>query len=208
LPFLILIFLFTIKDKSIKTPRNHHVSKIISTANIITFFRIICTVLFVVFMTTEHKTAALVFFFIAGISDFFDGYIARLKGEETRLGAVLDPIADKFLLISATTILFFQQQTTVIPLWFLLLIVAKESIQIIGGIFLWYHAGMHAMLRPTLLSKWTTVSLLVFITCALISLFFNTLFPEFLTFLLILNTILLGGSFLLYILLFLKKFNI
>jgi cardiolipin synthase len=163
-------------------------------------------------MITDYKLLGLLFFFIAGISDFFDGYIARLKNEETALGAVLDPIADKFLLVSAVILLFFQQSIVLIPLWFLVLIVIKESIQIVGGMFLWYHAGAQAMLRPTLLSKCSTALLLIYITFLLISHFyathFNAISHTFLFFLLILNTILLCGSFIYYILLFLRKFHI
>ena len=72
-------------------------SKII---NLLTFSRIILSaIIFLLITFQDGYMAALILFYIAAISDFFDGYLARKYDSESILGEILDPIADKILLI-------------------------------------------------------------------------------------------------------------
>ena len=64
-------------------------------ANWLTVVRIVLIPVFVTLLVYRRATAALVVFCLAGLTDALDGYIARTRGRETRLGAFLDPMADK-----------------------------------------------------------------------------------------------------------------
>ena len=70
----------------------------ITAANQLTILRIVLVPAFVILLLYGYRGWALVTFFAAGITDLFDGLIARLSGQKTTLGAWLDPMADKLLL--------------------------------------------------------------------------------------------------------------
>ena len=68
--------------------------------NILTFSRIfIAAIIFVLLMSPDRYLLALVLFFIAGVTDYFDGYLARKYNAVSQLGEILDPIADKILIL-------------------------------------------------------------------------------------------------------------
>ena len=76
--------------------------------NIITLFRIAIIPIILIMIITKGTTngwVAFILFCIAGISDFFDGYLARIRKEQTSFGEILDPIADKLLVASVILIL-------------------------------------------------------------------------------------------------------
>jgi cardiolipin synthase len=105
-----------------------------------------------------------ILFSIAAITDIIDGKLARLRNEKTFLGACLDPIADKILVISCFfTLAFVQSPLFEIPIWFLMLILIKELILIVGSIMLYGLHG-HLEIQPTVLSKTTTLVQMIFIS--------------------------------------------
>lgn len=97
-------------------------------ANVITFFRVILIPLFLVVLFKQSfpsLLAALIVFFIASLSDFFDGFIARRLELHTRFGVFADPLADK-LLVGSAFIAFLFLPSIAIPVWLVVLILVRE----------------------------------------------------------------------------------
>ena len=124
----------------------------------------IALVPFIIFsMIFNYWGLAFSLFTIAAITDILDGNLARWLNEKTFLGACLDPIADKLLVLSVFFMLAFVQSPLFsIPLWFVLLVLFKEAILIIGSFILYQRKG-HIEIQPTVLGKMTTVVQMGFI---------------------------------------------
>ncbi len=96
--------------------------------NKLTIARLLVTPLFVVLLSvsfTGNYTAALILFLLAMITDFFDGVLARSRGEITVAGKLLDPLADK-ILISSAFIIFVGLEELRLPAWLAIIIVSRE----------------------------------------------------------------------------------
>ena len=96
--------------------------------NALTLFRIFLVPFLVVVLLTKftgREYAGLAIFLVAALTDFFDGYIARKRNQMTRLGALLDPIADK-LLMSAAFISLVEMDPTHVPAWMVVIIIGRE----------------------------------------------------------------------------------
>ncbi len=124
-------------------------------ANKITIFRIFLIPIFVIFIGYNKPLYALITFFIAGVSDALDGYIARKRNEITRLGKILDPIADKALLISAFVFIYTSDLTVKFPFWFVVIVISRD-IYILFGSFLIQHIKGFLEVRPSVFGKATT----------------------------------------------------
>ncbi len=98
---------------------------------------------------------------IAGASDFFDGYYARLYSQETEFGKVLDPVADKVLLFSTLWALYKVSGQALLPSWFIFLIIGKDLVLIAGALFLMGRT-QPVIMSPSLLSKWITALFMFF----------------------------------------------
>lgn len=132
-------------------------------ANKITILRILAVPFFigtVLYMPQrEHlRLAALGIFLFAVISDVIDGYIARKRQQKTRAGAILDPLADKLLLISAFICLykvgvFFE--VVRFPIWLVVAVISRDVIIILGAMIIQMSAGDFDI-RPTRWGKATT----------------------------------------------------
>jgi cardiolipin synthase len=135
----------------------------ITIPTMLTILRIIFVPCIIVSMFMQQWGMAFLFFLTASITDFLDGNLARLWNEKTFLGACLDPIADKLLLISFFfTLVFIKTPLFSVPLWFVLLVLLKELIVIFGALFILL-SGRHLDVRPTWLGKSTTVVQMAFI---------------------------------------------
>jgi len=134
----------------------------INIPNILTVTRILLTPLFVIFLLRDMFSFALLVFSIAAISDGLDGLIARYFKQYSVLGAYLDPIADKLLLTSAFVSLAVLR---IIPPW-LAVIVLSRDILIVIGIAVFAITNIHIEIKPSLVSKCTTVAqlLTIFLT--------------------------------------------
>jgi len=100
-----------------------------SLPNLLTFLRILLIPVLVVFLTDVGPTASLLAaatFFVACWSDFLDGYLARKRGISTTLGQLLDPLADKLIVMAALVMLAAGARAPRVPAWMVVLIVGRE----------------------------------------------------------------------------------
>jgi cardiolipin synthase len=125
----------------------------INIPNILTVLRILVTPLFVIFLIRKMHGHALLVFIFAGVSDGLDGLIARLLNQRSELGALLDPIADKLLLTAAYISLGILKT---IPGWLAVVVISRDVLIVIGIAVLKF-ANIRFAIRPTRISKWTTV---------------------------------------------------
>lgn len=102
------------------------------------------------------RYSAILAFLIAAASDGLDGYVARRYDQRTELGAILDPIADKGLLVSALLVLTFGHWEVRFPLWFLILVLARDLSIVLGCMLIQFVNGSLEV-RPSWLGKTTTV---------------------------------------------------
>ena len=135
----------------------------ITFSTMLTITRIVLTPFIVGAMIMGKWGVAFWLFVIASAFDTLDGNLARWLNQQTFLGACLDPIADKILLVSCfTTLAFVQSPLFSIPLWFVLLVLLKELIVIVGSFSIYFIKG-HLEVNPTVLGKATTVAQVWFI---------------------------------------------
>jgi cardiolipin synthase (CMP-forming) len=120
--------------------------------NIITLVRFALAPAFVLVLIDGNYTAALILFVFAGLSDGVDGLIAKRFHFESRLGAILDPAADKILLVSAYVMLTILGN---LPVW-LVVVVAFRDLLIVGGYLLYTSMYGPVHMRPSPLSKLNT----------------------------------------------------
>ncbi len=97
--------------------------------NILTIIRILMVPAFVGAFVLETYFLALLFFILAGVTDGLDGFLARALKQRSRLGAFIDPLADKFLILSAFICLGVLGW---IPLWLLILVISRDLVIISG----------------------------------------------------------------------------
>jgi len=103
--------------------------RIANLPNVLTAFRIVLIPVLVVILTSRGRTAsvlAALTFFLACLSDFFDGYLARRWGISTPLGELLDPLADKLIVAAALIMLAGMDRTPAVPAWMIVVIIGRE----------------------------------------------------------------------------------
>ena len=136
-----------------------------TTANKITILRILLIPFFVVevlyFVETGnelHRLLAIISFAMAAILDGVDGYVARHFNQWSELGTVLDPLADKLLLVSGIVVLSFDHapRLAVIPLWLTGTIIGRDLLPGIGAVTVRLTVGKITV-RPRLTGKIATV---------------------------------------------------
>lgn len=133
--------------------------------NYLTLSRILLTPLFIWCLLHGKMSAALVVFFIAGMTDLLDGFIARLFHQKSRFGAILDPLADKLLLVSSFLIL---GHLGLIPWWLVAIAVLRDIVIVLGTSVL-FALRFQVEIRPTIPGKLTTLAQLVSVVLALSS---------------------------------------
>jgi cardiolipin synthase len=141
----------------------------INIPNILTVLRILVTPLFVIFLLRDLHGYALLLFVFAGISDGLDGLIARMFNQRSDLGAVLDPIADKLLLTAAYLSLGILKD---IPGWLAVVVISRDVL-IVTGIGVLTFCEIPFDIRPSLVSKWTTVFQILTVAVTLLQLHFQ-----------------------------------
>lgn len=124
-----------------------------SIPNLITVVRILLVVPIAGALLQQQYGVALVLFFVAGVSDGLDGFLAKQFGWTSRLGAILDPLADKALLLTCYAVLTW---VALLPVWLLVMIVARDLIIVMGAVI--YNAYVERFEAfPTLISKLNTL---------------------------------------------------
>lgn len=103
-------------------------NRVLTVPNVISFLRI-CSIPYLAVLIAQHKMwPALIVLAIAALSDCIDGYIARTFNQVSKLGQILDPIADRLLIVCSTLALAFAK---IIPWWALALVVLRDAIMAI-----------------------------------------------------------------------------
>jgi cardiolipin synthase len=134
--------------------------------NLLTVWRVAAAPVLVLLLKDQAYALALVVFILAGISDGLDGYIAKRFGCESRLGAILDPVADKLLLISCFGMLTFLEH---LPFWLLVVVVFRDVL-IVGGYLMLVTLNGSVTMNPSNVSKINTavqILLIVFVLAEL-----------------------------------------
>jgi len=138
-------------------------------------------------------------FFIASVTDFFDGFVARWFNGSTRLGKVLDPLADKILLVcSFCALAFLPHPLFQVPLWFIGLLLLREMTLVCGAYFL-LKANPTSTVEPLILGKVTTFFQLLFIGSVFVSYFLHIDLLKMYTIPMVFLTVLSSMSLLQYV---------
>ncbi len=121
--------------------------------NLISFLRILLTLPIVWLLFEQEFTYALMLFAVAGFSDGLDGFLAKHYRWQSHLGGLLDPLADKALLMSSYLVL---GGLGLIPVWLVILVIFRD-LTIMGGA-LYYHFSVEEVdAKPSLISKLNTL---------------------------------------------------
>ena len=143
--------------------RSPGMDALLTLPNVITFARL-CAVPLAVWLVLDHRLAeTFVLFVAAGISDAVDGWLARHAGMGSHAGAVLDPVADKALLVSMYIVL---ASIGVLPDWLAILVVFRDLL-IVGGVLVLAVLGQPVAIRPLFVSKVNTMLQIVLVAAAL-----------------------------------------
>lgn len=167
---------------------------LVNLPNLITMGRLISVPIVVWMILTKQMTPALILFAIAGVSDALDGFLARAFKSRTQLGAYLDPIADKALLVGTFLALGVRGH---IELWVVILVIFRD-IMIVGGILLLFLMRKPTEMNPLMISKINTVAQLLFlfyIMCFLSLGWGSEQISTILGYIIAITTVLSGGAY-------------
>jgi cardiolipin synthase len=137
----------------------------LSIPNLITLARILLVPVVVWAIATGQMHLAFVLFLLAAISDAVDGFLAKRFGMKTEVGAFLDPLADKVLIVSIYVALGV---SSTIPTWIVILVVSRD-IMIVGAIILSWLVDRPVAIRPHMVSKLNTAAQIVYACLVLAS---------------------------------------
>jgi cardiolipin synthase len=141
----------------------------LSIPNIITLGRILLVPFIVWAIASNQLEIAFAIFVIAGVSDAVDGFLAKRFNMSSELGALLDPLADKALLVSIYMALGIWGA---IPRWIVILVVSRD-IMIVGAVIVSWLFGKPIPMKPLMVSKLNTVAQVAFAALVLASLGFG-----------------------------------
>jgi len=130
----------------------------VNLANKITISRIILTPIFITAIVYSRMDIALALFTLAIISDGLDGFIARTLNQKTALGTVLDPIADKILLVSAFICLSLVNTVPAhlkLPAYVPIIVISRDAIIVLGSVIVYFIKG-DVKIHPSFWGKFTT----------------------------------------------------
>ena len=140
-----------------------------SIPNIITLGRILLVPIIVWAIASNQMEIAFAIFVIAGVSDAVDGFLAKRFNMSSELGALLDPLADKALLVSIYVALGIWGA---VPRWLVILVVSRD-IMIVGAVIVSWVFGRPIPMKPLMVSKLNTVAQVAFAALVLAALAFG-----------------------------------
>ena len=145
----------------------------LTAANQLTILRMLLIPPFVIMLIYGYQGWALITFMFAGLTDLLDGLIARLAGEKTTLGAWLDPMADKLLLVTMFIVLTLPDigLANQLPLWFTILVISRD-VAIVATVAVVNLAVGRRTFRPSIFGKIATAT---YILTGVVTLYFNYL---------------------------------
>ncbi len=147
--------------------------------NLISIVRLALVPYIILTLLDERAALAFTLFVAVGISDGVDGFIARKFNQKTELGAYLDPLADKALLISMFVVLGY---LGALPIWLVIAVVTRD-ILILMGVLVAFAIGNPVEIKPLMVSKVNTATQIVLVSLTLASSAFTFDAGHFLTFL-------------------------
>ena len=122
--------------------------------NSITLGRLLSVPIAVYLIMHSAYLAAFLLFLLAGVSDALDGYLAKRNNQTTELGAILDPLADKVLLVSVYATLGLQGS---LPNWVVMLVIFRDLL-IVSGVVILFLVRLDVKMRPLIVSKINTAT--------------------------------------------------
>lgn len=131
--------------------------------NLITILRIILAPVFVIYLINDQLNAALIVFVVCCVSDGADGFVARFFNQKSKLGAYLDPLADKLLLVTAFIVLSSMGH---LPAWLTVTVIARD-VMILLGVVTIHLNKMELNIRPSVVSKINTCFQFLTVTAVL-----------------------------------------
>ncbi|MFQ5666459.1 MAG: CDP-alcohol phosphatidyltransferase family protein [Candidatus Binatia bacterium] len=134
--------------------------------NFLTLLRIVAIPAFLILVSNHRYAAGLVLFMAAGVTDTVDGVLARLTNAKSELGATMDPLADKLLLLSSFVVLAWLDA---IPSWLLILVLTRDVV-ILSGYLVIYFVNTPMEIDPTFVGKLNTFCEMFAIGFALLAL--------------------------------------
>jgi cardiolipin synthase len=145
----------------------------LTAANQLTLLRMLLVPAFVILVVYGHFGWALIVFGVAGLTDAFDGLLARRSGQKSNLGAWLDPMADKLLAVSTFVVLTVPGLGLAnrLPIWLTVLIISRDVV-IVATVAVVNLAVGKRTFRPSIYGKIATA---IYMLTAIAALFFNYL---------------------------------
>ena len=145
----------------------------LTAANQLTILRMLLIPAFVILLLYGYRGWALIVFFTAGLTDLLDGLIARATGQKTTLGAWLDPMADKLLLVTMFVMLTLPDigSANRLPLWFTVLVISRDVAIVLTAAVINLAVGPRTF-RPSIFGKIATAT---YIVTGVVTLYFNYL---------------------------------
>jgi cardiolipin synthase (CMP-forming) len=146
---------------------------VLTAANQLTLLRMLLIPAFVILVLYGHLGWALVVFVTAGVTDGLDGVIARRSGQFTSLGAWLDPMADKLLLVTTFVVLTLPNLglTNRLPVWLTVIIISRDVVIVLAVIIVNLAVGRRTF-QPSIFGKIATAT---YILTAIVTMLFNYL---------------------------------
>jgi cardiolipin synthase len=137
-------------------------SRIVTVPNLLTVVRMVLIPVFVTLIFYQRFPMALTVFVVAGITDFFDGMLARRFDQRSSLGTILDPIADKLMMVTAFVVLSMRSVYShpipphlPVPFWVTIAVISRDVFIVVGAAAINIMTGFRGF-RPSMLGKIST----------------------------------------------------